>query len=449
MSEFGQDPFGDGPDEADNSDFEYLERPGEMPSSPGEPPLQGWLPPEQRVWRHPSEFVFANSSDRYRSSRGGPARNPGSASRPHLGERHRTSLRGAVLLGGGVALAMVAGLVLLNSGGSSTRAPSSSLGYPINTTASLNTGIAAIPRRVSNVVRSMVLLKDTTSSGTTYAGCGIAIGPHGLVLTSAQSIKGATSLIASGSNLAPTAATVVGVDPGSDIALVRVPGATMPTASLAGDRSTAPGSGETVLSLAGEPTSNSDPGGVLARSSPATFDYIGSPPQDGSGSSLADIMVTTSNSPQPPGAVLVNSAGGVIGLLDQSVSSTLGPRESPRSPNTAFLPSDLLAGVTNYLVHNRPLKHGWLGIDGRDATVPSTVTGGPTGALVATVDPNGPAANSLKAGDVIEAVSGHPVRSMAELRARLYVMPPGTPVQLKVVRDGTPLNVEVDLASSP
>lgn len=353
-----------------------------------------------------------------------------------------------MLLGGGVALAMVAGLALLNGVGSNTGKSASGSRYPISTTASLSFASATLPGAVKSAVKSMVLLSRTTASGTAYTGCGISLGRDGLFLTSAQSVKATTSLVASAQTLAPSPATVVAVDPGSDVALVRVLNASVPVASLSGDRSIAAGSEDSVVALTRGATSHSDPGGVTPRWSPATFDYIGSPPRRGSASSLADIMVTTLGTPQPPGAVLVNGEGSVIGLLDQSVPST--PKAAaPRAPNAAFLPADLLAGVANDLALNRPVKHGWLGIDGRDTTVGSTAQSAERGALVSSVDPNGPAASSLKAGDVIEAVGGHPVRSMAELRTRLYVLSPGTPVQLKVVRDGTTINVEVDLASSP
>ncbi len=72
-----------------------------------------------------------------------------------------------------------------------------------------------------------------------------------------------------------------------------------------------------------------------------------------------------------------------------------------------------------------------------------------TGALVTAVQAPGASSHLLQVGDVIVSLDGAPVRSMAELRSRLYVLGPGTPVQLGIPRDGTLLTVAVNLSSSP
>jgi S1-C subfamily serine protease len=69
--------------------------------------------------------------------------------------------------------------------------------------------------------------------------------------------------------------------------------------------------------------------------------------------------------------------------------------------------------------------------------------------VVETVDPTGPAATTLRQGDVIVAVDDAPVRSMADLRSRLYMLPAGWPVWLRVYRNDSLTTVEVDLGSSP
>ena len=67
--------------------------------------------------------------------------------------------------------------------------------------------------------------------------------------------------------------------------------------------------------------------------------------------------------------------------------------------------------------------HGWLGVTGTDQ---------PAGATVAVVDPASPASGRLAPGQVVLAVNGTVVHTMAELRADLYVLTPGTSVALKV-----------------
>ncbi len=72
------------------------------------------------------------------------------------------------------------------------------------------------------------------------------------------------------------------------------------------------------------------------------------------------------------------------------------------------------------------VAHGWLGVAGTNQT-------GGTGAKVEAVDGAGPAASHLAPGEVIVSIDNQPVRTMAELRARLYVLAPGTSVALSVL----------------
>jgi serine protease Do len=68
---------------------------------------------------------------------------------------------------------------------------------------------------------------------------------------------------------------------------------------------------------------------------------------------------------------------------------------------------------------------------------------------VGEVDPAGAGAGALRPGDVIVTLSGEPVRSVAELRTRLYVLPAGASVALEVFRQGHRTAVDVELGSSP
>jgi S1-C subfamily serine protease len=81
--------------------------------------------------------------------------------------------------------------------------------------------------------------------------------------------------------------------------------------------------------------------------------------------------------------------------------------------------------VANDLRSKNRVVQGWLGVSGADAP-------GGTGATVKQVASNGPAAGRLQQGQVIVAVNALPVRTMAELRGRVYVLPPGTAIALSV-----------------
>jgi S1-C subfamily serine protease len=90
-----------------------------------------------------------------------------------------------------------------------------------------------------------------------------------------------------------------------------------------------------------------------------------------------------------------------------------------------FIPTQLVVGVANDLRSGNRVVPGVLGVQGSD------VPGG-GGAKLMTVPSGTPAWGHLQAGEVITAVNGLPVRTFAELRARLYVLEPGTPVSVSV-----------------
>jgi S1-C subfamily serine protease len=82
--------------------------------------------------------------------------------------------------------------------------------------------------------------------------------------------------------------------------------------------------------------------------------------------------------------------------------------------------------VADDLRSGNKVVHGWLGVEGTDQA-------GGTGAKVVQVQANSPAAHGgLQAGQVIVAVNSMPVRTMAELRSRLYVLAPGAAIALSV-----------------
>jgi len=71
------------------------------------------------------------------------------------------------------------------------------------------------------------------------------------------------------------------------------------------------------------------------------------------------------------------------------------------------------------------------------------------GALVTSVDTAGPAEGRLQSGDLIQWIDGRRVRSMADLRSRLYLLAPGAWVTLGVERDGELRTLGLSLGTSP
>ncbi|MHB1584693.1 MAG: S1C family serine protease [Acidimicrobiales bacterium] len=430
MTGAGPDPFEGGPEGSDGSEGDLGDHDepfgGLVEAAPS-----GWIPPEKRAWRHPSE-VFARALEPVGPASGAaggmPARGPG---------RRWTA---TAFVGGGAAAAVLAGvLLLLQVGAPGGRAPSPAARHvPF----SALTAITSPVEMARSTAQAMVLLRVTTASGTKEA-CAVAVEEGGLLATPANVVEGARRIEAVTADGSRVRAKVLGLDAGSDVALLEVPQA-LPVAPF--DQSAEPAAGGRAMVMAvTDPPGNRRLRAALAPtviSSPAAAVTHGSP------TGLA-VVVATPSAPAAvlPGAALVLPDGQVLGIYDPS-GTTAGT-------GWVFLPSYLVVGVSSDLAASGHVDHGWLGIYGAASPgqSPTTTAGKPSpqvpGALATTVDPNGPAATAVHPGDVVVAIDGYQVRSMAELRSRLYVMPPGSNVRLVVWHGGRETSVDLDLASSP
>jgi len=358
-----------------------------------------------------------------------------------------------VLLGSGIAAAVVAGGLVLatsvNQGGGSdgaARTSSATLPNPITN--------QIAPPALSSLANALVLISVTGPTGTIVRS-GIAIAADGLVATTAGGLAGADILTVTTSDGQQMPATMVAIDPGSDVAVVRVP------TSLALPRFADDGglsSGERLVGMAVSPSSG--PTVIRASWSWVTLETLTSATSGSGGMATIAALPGTSGSSASDN-VLVDSGGGVIGIRAQDVNPTSG------TTREVFLPSQLVLGVAHDLVTSGHVVHGWLGVSCRDdvprGSDPSaqggssgtanaaakTSRGVPDGALVVKVQPHSPATKELHAGDVITSVDGAPVRSTAELKTRLYVLDPGASVHLEVLRGGHERPLDVALGSSP
>ncbi len=171
-------------------------------------PLRGWIDPDDRLWRHPSEVAGARSES------------PDGALivRSHL---YRGRLMVAV--GAVAAMAVVAWVVVLLSPASehpgSVSVKDVSAESPVTTLVATEPTIPAIAETAGH---SMVLLRAVTTHGTVFM-TGVAVATGGLVATTADALSGWQSLSMVGKGGRVFGAQVVGIDPDSDVALVTVP----------------------------------------------------------------------------------------------------------------------------------------------------------------------------------------------------------------------------------
>ncbi len=376
--------------------------PEEGGAGPDEPdaPLRGWIDPLDRLWRHPSEIPSENE--------------PANDATPVLvpaPRRHR--YRGAVmvLVGAAAVVAVAAWVVVLLSPASKqpvTTATTDAAGTPLSTLAGPQN---ALPAAAAQTSHSMVELQADTAHGKVTL-IGVAVAEGGLVVTVAGPLSGLQSIDMIGPAGKLERASVVGTDAGSDVALVNVP-EDVPVAPFADDSGLNEGSADLLLNFV-----PAGPATLALHATSGAVASVGVGGNTGEASGLALITSAPASGSEVVGDPLLNPSGEVLGIL-------CNPQTQSSAPLT-FLPTQLVVGVANDLRSGNKVVHGWLGVEGTDQP-------GGAGAKVVQVQAGSPAAHGgLQAGQVIVAVDSMPVRTIAELRARLYVLAPGTSVALSV-----------------
>ena len=307
---------------------------------------------------------------------------------------------------------------------------------------------------LSQVVPGLVDINTTLSyQGAVGAGTGILLSPDGEVLTNNHVIEGATEITAvSLANSRTYPVDVVGFDRASDIALVRLRGATgLPTAIL----------GTSSTLAVGDPIAaigNSNGSSAPPSYAPGTVTEIGasvraSDESGGGARELYDLIrVAAEIRPGDSGGPLVNSAGQVVGV---NVAATLTYRMGGVTGGEGFaIPIDRALGIANQIrsgVISDSIHLGDTAFIGVGIADSSPMSRGPAGAVVRQVLPGTPAGQiGLFSGDVITAVDGIPINSAEDLSNVMDQRRPGDIIMLTWIdRAGIPRSAPLVLAKGP
>ncbi len=321
---------------------------------------------------------------------------------------------------------------------------------------SANLDINAITRKVSPAVVDINTVIQTASGSAAAAGTGLITTSSGDVLTNNHVVEGSVSVkvtIQGKSGTYP--ATVLGVDPTDDIAVIHINGVSgLPTVTIA-DSSTVQ-VGDTIyalgnaLGLGGAPRVTK--GSVTALDQTITASDNGAQAEQLTGMIQSDAEI----SPGDSGGALVNSAGQVVGVI------TAGEAQGFRSSSTTIafaIPSSkavdianrILAGQAGNGVFIGPV--GYLGVSVQTLDASSAAQLGlsvSSGAYVRTVVAGSPAERAgITAGSVITRVNSAVVDSATSLGDALHQHKPGDQVKITWISGNATHTATVTLSSGP
>ena len=269
-------------------------------------------------------------------------------------------------------------------------------------------------------------------------GSGVIISADGYIATNNHVVQGADEMIVSFDDGRELKAKVVGRDPQTDIAVIKVDAKDLPAITFAD--STKIEVGDRVLAIG-------NPFGIGETVTTGIISAKGRRP--GLGLDYEDFVQTDAAiNPGNSGGALVDVEGRLVGINTAILSRNGGFQGVGLA-----VPANLVSQVANGLVKDGKVVRGYLGVGAQDLTpvlAESLGLKAKRGALISDVQPDTPAAKSgLKNGDVVTAVNGQPIEDANKLTFSVGAVSPGTKLELDVVRDGKTETVTVTTAERP
>lgn len=280
--------------------------------------------------------------------------------------------------------------------------------------------IAAVAAVVSPSV-----VQIETSNGL---GSGVFYDSSGLIMTNAHVIGTEKIVTVRSPDGKSVKGEVLGSDTGTDVAVVRVKGLSVPAAVLS---STKPAVGQIAVAIG-------SPFGFDQTVTSGIVSAVNRPVDNEKGVVVNMIQTDASINPGNSGGALSNRNGEIIGI-NTSIFS-----QSGENNGIGFaIPIRTAKAAADKLVAGQAVTKAGLGLSG-----PTNTPNGDAGAYVQTVVESGAAsAAGIKAGDRIVSVDGNPIRSFEELRGTISAFSPGDVVTITYVRDGQTKDAKVTLGT--
>jgi serine protease Do len=270
-------------------------------------------------------------------------------------------------------------------------------------------------------------------------GSGVIISPQGYVLTNNHVVDGATEVTVTLHDKREFKARVVGTDPRTDIAVLKIDGSNFPVLTLADSSKVEVG--DIVLAIG-------NPFGV---GQTVTAGIVSATGRGNLGIEQVEDFIQTDApiNPGNSGGALVDDEGHLIGINTAILAGNSGGNQG-----IGFaVPINMARHDMDEILAHGKVEHGYLGILPQDVTpalAKAFHSSETNGALVGEITPDSPAAHSsLKQGDIIVAVNGQPIADASQLRTKIGMMDPNQTVTLKVLRNGSTQDVSITLGEFP
>ena len=270
-------------------------------------------------------------------------------------------------------------------------------------------------------------------------GSGVIVRSDGYLLTNNHVIDGANEVTVTLGDKREFKAKVIGADPKTDIAVLKIDASNLPTLPLADSAKARVG--DIVLAM----------GNPFGLGQTVTMGIISAQGRNNLGIEDYEDFIQTDApiNPGNSGGALINTRGELVGINTAILANNGG------NQGVGFaVPMNLAHSVMTQVMEHGKVVRGYLGV------VPENITpalasafhlnGSQNGVLIGDVTADAPAGKAgIKRGDVITEVNGEKIETANQLRMRISLMAPGSTANLKVLHDGSEKMVAVNLGELP
>ena len=269
------------------------------------------------------------------------------------------------------------------------------------------------------------------------AGSGFIIASDGYILTNNHVIDEADKITVRLADKREFAAKVVGADPQSDVAILKIEGTNLPVLPLG--NSDALEVGEWVIAI----------GSPFELNQTVTVGVVSAKGRNRMGITDYENFIQTDAAINPgnSGGPLLNIRGEAVGM-----NTAIFSRSGGYMGIGFAIPINMAKSIEQQLRKGGKVTRGWLGILIQDVNedLAKSFGGKAGGALVSEVTEGSPAMKSgLIQGDIVTEIDGVPVTDVADLRNKIAMTPPNTGLTLRVLRDGKEKEIKVTVGEQP